>query len=344
MIVNNGKYRNTTFVMRRHANGIERFDGSFPVIENINDPFSDQLGLTIEEFQLLSDEDYLNRLNSFYLYLEFKYSFFKKSAYPDIVDNGEDLVKCPLDYSLSDLPYLNLDLKITENVDDSQAELDLVLNTFDGSETSISESVTATILIKEFEGQGYVDWTTVQGESVDVVIPSGQSRVNVLPLFRYMGIDLNDGLELKNIYAEITNIVEEGVVMGQNRIVFTKSMEPFFLMNLISNTNQSYQDIPAAVIMELGMSKGEGLSDPNNLLFTFSPNVKTRPVLIYPATYSDLSEINYIEENDLDILSAGAFTRFEINLNYDGALTLFKVYSANNLIIYPKRVNYRFNF
>lgn len=339
ILVNDGTYRHTVFILRRFVNGNERLDGVFPVIEKITDAFASEPELTLDEFAALTNEQYLSRLNNFYLYLEFKYPFFDADKAGSTV--GEDLESCPLDYSIRDRFFLNLELVLFEVGNNREARVDLVLRDVQGNEVQAQDNLDAELLVKYSPGQSFQDWPSISGETRIVTIPSGNSRTEVEPRFRYKG----EGENIFNIKVRIMDVLEgQDTYVGRDDMVYTKSTEPFFLTNLISNLDRSEQDEPGTESLQNVIDSGDGFTEKNNAQFIFQANVKGRPVFLFPASEGSLSAIRYVQENNINILDANAFGISDVILEFDGEERLFTVYWAKNLIIYPYRVDYKFEF
>jgi hypothetical protein len=340
MMVNNGNYRNTAFVLRRMINGLEKLDGGFPIVESILNPFAQISSVTLDEFNLLTDEEYLNRLNLFYEYLEFNYLFFRRIDFPNLSSFGTDNVLCPIGSSVDGLLYIEFELNLFEDGLIKEGELYLVVKNNLGEEVAMGENAEITILYKEAGVGGFVDWNTIAGTVRDIQFGENDSRVLVTPYFRIYGPDHED-LDMKNIYGKIISVEFSFMAIGEKNIVFTDSNQPFFIINFVSNLDSSYQDLPLIEPLEIAINTGENFVDPTEIVFMFQSNIKQRPVLIYPAIFPDLSEIYYIEE-EMDILDAGTFIKSEMIMNFQGSSMLFKVYSAKNMVIYPRQLHYKF--
>jgi hypothetical protein len=347
MVVNNGQYRKSTFVMRRYINNRELLSGDFPIIERIDLPFAETPGITLQELALLTDSEYLNRLNLFHQYLEIKYPFFKAVNFPNTDSYGTSLAQCPLDYDITQGVFANLRLELSESGTDKEAEVHLDLTRFDNSPVSAGNDFTVTLLVKQFYGQGFLNWDSVEGDMIDVVFGPEDTTKQVLNLFRYKGTD-DQSKDFKNVFVQIFEIEEEAPVeIGSKNIVFTEGFEPFYLVNLISNIETSAQSFPNTEALEAIIGNGQGIQNGNltEFAFSFSPNAKSRPVFIYPATFPDLKSIEYANYEGMDVLDAGVFdttgtvpkTKLLNGVNY-------KVYASRNLIIHPYTIKYLFKF
>jgi hypothetical protein len=351
MQVNNGSYRKTTFTIRRFLFNREVLSGVFPVIERITDSFGEISAITLDRFAFLTEDEYLNRLNLFYDYLETKYSFFVKTDWPSLesieLPTGENFSQCPLNYAIEESLFANLNLNLSESGSNKEAFLDLELLRFNGSNANALNSFEITLLVKEFYGSGLIDWSTVQGQLVKVNFGIGDQFIRVMELFRYLGVD-DQTKEFKNIHVQILEIEEEtGIEIGMINTAYTNGFVPFFMVNLISNIYDSFQDFPNIEALEGIVLNGQGIvnGSESSFIYEFEPNQKSRPVFLYPATYPDLSSINFSEDSGVDILDSGAF-----DLNNDGPKIVildgveYKVYASKNMIVYPKRIKYNYKF
>lgn len=337
--VNNGTYRHTTFILRRFVNGQEKLDGIFPVIERITQAYGSEPALTLDEFAQLDQPQYEARLNSFFLYLEFKYPFFDRDQ--ALATTGTDLLACPLDYSIQDRYFVDLELLLFDVLGNKEAEINIVLKDFNGNEVAALEVIEVELLVKYSEGQAFQDWPSITGETMVVTIAEGSSRTVVQPRFRYSGT----GEDIFNTKVRTMAILAgENIYVGNIDVVYTKSTDPFFMANIITNLDQSVQVVPTTASLQSVIDSGQGFIDRNNIMFTFQSNVNMRPVLIYPASEGSLTAIQYVQENNINILDANAFGISDITLDFDGAPIMFKVYWAKNQIIYPYSIDYRFVF
>jgi hypothetical protein len=328
-------------------NNQEVFNSTFPVIERINLPFAEVPGITLEELAFLSDSEYLNRLNLFYQYIEIKYPFFKLADYPALLATGTDTDLCPLDYTMSMTLFANLRLELSESGSNKEAAVFLDLTQFNGTLAPSGQNLIVTVLVKEFFEGEFINWSNVEGIPVQVAFGPTDTSREVLPLFRYKGVD-DETKDFKSVYVQILDVEEgDGVEKGQITTVFTNPFEPFYLVNLISNIQTSFQDFPSQETLEVVVLNGQGIQngDLSSFTFEFAPGQKMRPVFLYPATYPDLSTIDYVTDGGMNILSAGAFylqgeepTRVII----DGIE--YKVYASQNMIVFNHRAKYEYNF
>jgi hypothetical protein len=351
MQVNNGQYRKTTFTIRRFLFNREILSGVFPVIERINNAFGEIPAITLEDFAFLPKNEYLNRLYLFYNYLETKYSFFIKEDWPGLesVESpyGENLIECPLNYSIQESLFSNLKLNLSEVGSNKEAFLDLELLQYNGAAVNAFNSFEVILLVKEYFGVGLIDWATVQGQLVKVNFNIGDQFVRIMELFRYLGED-DQTKEFKNIHVQILEIEDQtGIEIGAMNTVYTNGFIPFFMVNLISNIHDSFQDFPNTESLESVVLNGQGIVNGNqsSFIYEFEPNQKSRPVFLYPATFPDLSSINFSEDSGVDIIDSGAF-----DLNNGGPKIVilknveYKVYASKNMIVYPKRIKYNYTF
>jgi hypothetical protein len=351
MQVNNGQYRKTTFTIRRFLFNREILSGVFPVIETINNAFGEIPAITLEDFAFLPENEYLNRLNLFYDYLETRYSFFKKTDWPSLesieLPTGENFNQCPLNYAIEKSLFANLNLNCSESEGNKEAFLDLELLRFNGVVANALNSFEVTLLVKEYFGMGLIDWSTIQGQLVKVNFGIGDQFVRVMELFRYLGVN-DQTKEFKNIHVQILEIEEEtGIEIGMINTAYTNGFVPFFMVNLISNIYDSFQDFPNIEALESIVVNGQGIvnGSQSSFIYEFEPNQKSRPVFLYPATYPDLSSINFSEDSGVDILDSNAF---DLN-NGEPKITIldsveYKVYASKNMIVYPKRIKYNYTF
>lgn len=348
MRVNNGKYRKSTFVIRRMINGNEVFNSVFPVVERINLPFAEVPGITLEELASFSDSEYLNRLSLFYQYIEIKYPFFKLSRYPELSPTGTDLEQCPLDYTMSMSLFANLSIVLTEAGTNKEARVLLHVNQFNGNAASAGQNFTVKLLVKEFFGQdSFVSWDNVDGEVIEISFSPNDSTIEVFDLFRYRGID-DEAKEFKNVFVQILEVEEgSGVEIGEKSIVFTEPSEPFYLVNLISNIQTSVQDFPNQEALDVVVLNGQGIQNGQltSFFFEFLPNQRMRPVFMYPASYPDLSTIKYMNDGGMDIIDSGAF---DLVNGLPKRVTIegqeFKVYAAKNMVVFTHRAKYEYKF
>jgi len=351
MNVNSGQYRKTTFVMRRFLFNREVFSGGFPVVENITNPFGEITGITMEEFAFLSEQEYLNRLYYFYQYLEIKYLFFKKSDWPGLetleIPYGSDQVQCPLNYQIEDSLYANLKLNLSEVSGNKEASLDIELLRYNGTTINSQTSFNVSIMLKESFVNDFVNWEEIDGNLITVPFNYGQQKVEVLELFRYLGTD-DQTKDFKNIYAKIIDVEEDsGIEIGMVNTVYTKGFTAFYMVNLISNINESYQDFPNQESLESVIINGDGLVNgaQPSFFFEFISDQKARPVFIYPSSFPDLTAIEYMNDGGMNIIDSDAF---DLENGLPKRVTIegveYKVYAAKNMVVFSHRAKYEYKF
>jgi hypothetical protein len=333
--------------MRRTADGQEIFDSTFPVIERIHHPFAEIPGITLEQFANLTDQEYLNRVNLFYQYLEIRYPFFRLADYPQLSAVGTDMVQCPFNYSVEQSMYVNLRLVTSVSGINREATVYADLQKFDNTAIMAGRDFTVTLLVKEFTGTEFIDWASVQGRVEVISFRSTDSTIQIMSLFRYRGID--DGAKaFKNIFIQILEVEEgSGVEIGPRHTVYTDPFESLYLVNLISNIQVSYQDFPSHEALENVVLTGQGAQNASqqSIFYEFFPGQRTRPVLMYSADLPDLAAIGYVNDGGMDILDSGAFDldqgRPKIR-NINGKD--YKIYAARNMVIYTHPAKYEYKF
>lgn len=351
MWVNNGTYRRTEFRFEKFVNGVQEFTGGFPITVSLLNPFAEFPALTEEDFSRMDDNQYQSRLNAFYQYLSLQYPFFNSSMIPDpqngsINSNGEDLDACPIDLSPIFMPYIQLKVDYFQMGDGIEAQIWAESVDRSGNPIAVSSDVDVNYILKEAGPGASALWELIPGELKTATLLSGQSHTLLVPRFRFRGTETD--ILLKSVFVQLFSESEnaEYKLVEPQKISLTL-IPSAFLTNFISSLQSSVQPaITEAQVIELINAKmGEITTGKGTLKFSFLPNVPQRPVLVYPADWGPLSEITYFEGFYLDILRAGAFQGpFEMTLNVDGASSNYLIYSAKNMIIYPKKADYLFKF
>lgn len=351
MWVNNGTYRRTEFRFEKFVNGVQEFTGGFPITVSLLNPFAEYTALTEEDFSRLDDTQYQTRLNAFYLYLSLLYPFFNNSLIPDTGDtginsNGEDLDACPIDLSPNFLPYIRLKVDYFQMPDGIEAQIWVQSVDRSGNPLAVASDIDVEYILKQAGSGINALWDLIPGELKTATILSGQSQSLIVPRFRFRGPETD--ILLQSVFVQLFSESEnpEYKLIEPQKISLTL-IPSAFLTNFISSLQTSVQpQVTQAQVIELINSKmGEITTGKATLKFSFLPNVPQRPVLVYPASWGELSEITYFEGFQLDILRAGAFQGpFEMTLTVDGASNNYLIYSAKNMIIYPKKADYLFKF
>lgn len=353
MLVNNTKYRRSVLVFRKFYDGNESFTGGFPVVEDIRKAFAEYPALTTQEFQLISDTVYQQRLSAFYAYLGFKYSFFNPvENLPDSSDSasnnqGEDADYCPVDLPVASRIYMSLVVDYRIDGTDKFASIKVVLRNGLGDPVTLLGDYFGTVVNKTVSGAPLVDWNDIEGESVNFTIAQGQSEKVVVNEFQYKGSGNLESIE--TILLDQDD--EDGIEIYPTGRVYVTSSDPAFLLNHISNLQQAYQDSISNQIAQEKIDSGEGIRilGKKDYIFTFEPDQPKRPVFIYPKVWGKLNEILLVQAQNMNIINDGAFLfnngePFEEDFTIDGEVVRCFIYSSKAMIVYPYRVEYVFKF
>jgi hypothetical protein len=98
-LINNGKYRKTDFTIAKKINGEYVSNSQFPKTYSILNSFSAFPAITEEQFKLMSDVNYTDRLNEFYNFLESENEIFDRDFLNEI-PFGENFSICSLPGSI----------------------------------------------------------------------------------------------------------------------------------------------------------------------------------------------------------------------------------------------------
>jgi hypothetical protein len=356
MIVNNGTYRRTEFRFEKYVDGNLVFSGGFPLTVSFIAPFAQHPSISEEELSSMDENQYQSRLNDFYQYLTIQFPFFNVQEHiPDPQDelinsNGQDLESCPIDLSPQFLPYVNLQVDYFQMEDGLEAIIKVQSIDRAGNPVLVAEDVNVDFILKEAGKGAESIWDAIDGQIKTVIIPSGFSEAIAVPRFRYRGVETD--MLYKSVFVQLFSGENSGdfKLIEPTKISLTLN-QPAFLTNFISTLAESYQDqLSVNQVNELIKSGiGQITTGKDSYNFSFKTGIPQRPVFLYPASWGLLSTIIYKQGYEADILEAGGFLLedqmpFEASVNIDGVSVNYFVYSARNLIIYPKKADYTFNF
>ena len=355
MLVNSGTFRRTEFRIEKYIGGQPVFSGGFPLLVSLLNPFAEYTSITEEELSLMEQSVYVVRLNAFYTYLALQYPFFNPSEHiptrTDEISHGTDLNACPLDFSPEFTPTLRLSVQYFVLGSDLEAIVLVESVDSSGNLVNVGNDVLVSYQLKQAIPGSAGLWDAVSGSLITSTLPTGQNQLVLVPRFRYRGAD-TDTVAFKSVFVQLFSGEISGEYLAVDPTKVSLSMnDPAFLTNFVSNIQSSVQGILSqAQAQEIVDAKlGEITSGKSTYGFSFQANVPQRPVFIYPAIWGKLEAIRYLEGFNADILEAGAFqltgvNPYQFTLNVNGASINCFVYSASNLIIYPKKANYQFVF
>jgi hypothetical protein len=105
-LTNNNKLRYKNLTIVKKVNGSVVTTDGFPLTISFLDAFSNFSSISVEVFQVMTNENYLQRLNSFYTHLETIYPFWLRSS---LLNENEETnaIMCPLDNSLGPEPIFS---------------------------------------------------------------------------------------------------------------------------------------------------------------------------------------------------------------------------------------------
>ncbi len=356
MIVNNGKYRRTEFYFEKEVNGSLVFSEGFPLTVSFLSPFAQYPEISEEELSAMTDLNYQIRLNDFYQYLNIQYSFFNSVEHvPNLQNqainsNGTDLDSCPIDLAPEFYPLVRLSVEYFQMSDGLEAIIKVQSIDQAGNPVIVNNDRYIDFILKQSGISTTPIWDLIEGEIKSVAMLSGTSESVIVPRFRYRGVETD--LIYKSVFVQLFSGVnsDDFRLTGPTKVSITLNKSAF-LVNFISTLAESHQNqLTVAQIGELINTRiGELTLGKSNYKFDFQTNVPQRPVFIYPISWGLLESIVYLQGNQSDILAGGAFILnnelpLEIAININGSSINHYVYSAKNLIIYPKRAVYQFNF
>lgn len=355
MFVNNGKYRRSIFQLRKFIDSIESYTGGFPVFVNIKNSFAEYSDLTDEAFLSLSNVEYQTRLSAFYAYMSLMHPLFNPSLHIPLLSNaavnshGIDSDACPID--LPSASRVQLILEVVYRVDGENKFVEVYgkLADANGNDVPAIQDFTFDFIEKLIEGIPEEDWEVINGELKQAIIIQGNSSVLLVPEFQYKGSTLDI---LRSLQIILIPLNEEEIYYLGNPNKFTISVnDPCFLFNHIASLDQAYQEMILASTAQEKISSGEGIKllGKRDYIFTFEPDQPKRPVFIYPKSWGKLTEIEFVQGPNLNVINDGAFIfndsePFEYPLQIDGEVINFYVYASKAMIIYPYRVEYIFKF
>ena len=354
MIVNNGGYRRTQFVFEKFINGSPVFTGGFPVNVSILGGFAQVPAVTEDEFVLLSESQYQTRLSQFYSYLALQYAFFDPLVHipplsqPLVNSHGTDTVSCPIDVPLLTRKKINLQVTYSTVGQEKSAEIFAVIVNYDGSPYVAESDVPFAFLLKEQFGNA-LDWQGIESTLISATIPMGQSSLVLVTSFKYRSETETD---VKSVKVRLLPFDDDAVIsIGDPDTVIVTHTESSFLFNHVSNLEQAYQDMVPDNVLHSAAAGGEGLmlSLKTNRSFHFDADQPRRPVFMYPKSWGLLSEVRFVQQNNINILFDGAFmfnngAPYEITLTINNEIIVYYVYPSTAMIIYPYPVQYNYFF
>lgn len=354
MLANNGGYRRTQFVFEKIINGSPVFTGGFPINVSILDAFAEVPAITEAEFVLLTDAQYQGRLSQFYSYLALQYPFFDPLVHipllsePLVNSHGTDTVSCPLDIPLFIRKKINLHVNYSTIDQEEFAEIYVSITNFDGSQYIAESNIPFEFLLKEQFGDA-LEWLGIESTLINATIPQGQDSVVLVASFKYRSVTDDN---IKSVKVRLLPIEDDSLVsMGDPDTVIVAHTDSSFLFNHISNLDQAYQDMVSDSALQLTVVNSDGLmlSAKTNRLFHFDADQPRRPVFMYPKSWGMLSAVQFVQQNNINILFDGAFmfnngVPYEVILSINNESIAYYVYPSKAMIIYPYPVQYRYFF
>jgi hypothetical protein len=353
MLVNNGNYRRSLFVIRRFFDGEESFSGGFPVMENFLASFAGFPALSKQDFVRMPLPDYRLRLGAFYTFLSLKYPFFDPALHlPDPEDallnaEGSDSAYCPVDFAPESGVFLSIETVLRASGSDRFATVVLRLRDGAGNLAVLQDGLTARVLVKEIAGVPEGSWDDAEGVVQNVSIAPGQSEATVVEEFRYRGAG-----ELLSVEATLLAPQQEEVQLLAPYRVAVSSAEPAFLFNHISGLQKAYQEMIDRITVQEKIHAGEGIRvmGKRSYTFSFEPDRLRRPVFVYPAAWGKLSGILLVQAQNMNIIHDGAFlldqngNPAEYSVEIAEETVSFYVYASKAMVSYPYRADYVFEF
>lgn len=355
MWVNDGTYRRSEFRFEKFLNNEPVYSDGFPLTVSILAPFAEYPSLTEEEFSRLTESQYQTRLSAFYQYLQLTYPFFTNAMIPDAQDqginsNGTNTNLCSIDLTPEFQPYIRLKVDYFVLADGLEAEIKAQSVDRNFNPVNVAETIPFSYILKQAGISASSIWDSIEGTLMTSEILAGTSETVLVPRFRYRGTE-NDLLYM-SVFVQLLSMSEEQPykLLEPMKISLTLN-PPIFLHSFVSNLESSAQSqLTQAQAQEI-VNSGLGLitTGKSTYRFTFQSNIPQRPVLMYPASWGLLSQIIYEQGFNANLLETEVFQLingepYQVTLNVDGASNNYLIYSASNLIIYPKKADYLFKF
>jgi hypothetical protein len=176
-----GTFRHTILTIRKYAGAEEQMQAPYPLVLDIRLAFGAYAALGAQEFRLLSDTQYSQRLTAFYNWIAQTYpaNGLNATLGAGLVSGGYDLDLCPIPVPPA---QVNLDSSVMTNFGDPGDNLAAITTTL--SRTEDIGDVTASYSLESSVGNNV--WTPVFAD-LGVAFPTGQ-------------------LTISNVYSNVTNL------------------------------------------------------------------------------------------------------------------------------------------